>query len=326
MPRVIRNYQHQDFSHLLTPWQVHDKPKSKKQKRPPVITPEKRRRDSLMANRKMRYILSHTGKVHDRDCPLAIQIPDEDFDMCEDYPSGRYICSVCYRKALVRKGLALDQTKYIDAAIRVFHEVGATSTDLNMLFLSYSAQLYRIELDSVYLKVNEDCWIIKTAANGCMLYHNNYQVLDGFQRLMEPGFHPQTDRVIPFRDALITMCQYAWERHIRAMEAKRKAQCRKALRQRLSSVRGHLVTAKRSVLFRYFLLAIPANYPEQLPCRTIKREVHQFGDLCLCRVPKWKSDIIDTIENSIKTYCVENECLDYEQLCTQSFSDAKQSV
>ena len=69
MPRVSRNYQHQDFSHLLTPQQVHDKPKTKKQKQLPVITPEKRRRDSLMANRNMRYVLSHTGQIHDRDCP-----------------------------------------------------------------------------------------------------------------------------------------------------------------------------------------------------------------------------------------------------------------
>lgn len=116
-----------------------------------------------MANRKMRYVLSHTGKIHDRDCPHAVQIPDEAFDMCEDYPNGRYVCFVCYRKALVRRGLALDQTKYIDAAMQVFHEVGATNSDLNMLFLKYNAQIYHVEADSVYLKVNEDCWIVETA-------------------------------------------------------------------------------------------------------------------------------------------------------------------
>lgn len=146
------------------------------------------------------------------------------------------------------------------------------------------------------------------------------------QRLMESGFHPQADRVITFRNALITMCQYTWEGHIQAMEAKRKVQRQEALRQRLSSLSGHQMTTKLSVFFRYFLLAVPANYPEQLPFRTIKKEVHQFGDLCLCRVLKWKSDTIDAIENSIKTYCVENECLDYEQLCTQSFSDAKEGI
>lgn len=149
MPRVNRNYQHQDFSHLLIPQQVHDNPTPQKQKRSPVITPEKRRRDSLMTNRNMRYVLSHTGKIHDRDCPHAVQIPDDAFDMCEDYPNGRFVCFVCYRKALVCRGLALDQTKYIDAAMRVFQEVGATNSDLNMLFLKYDAQIYRIETDSV---------------------------------------------------------------------------------------------------------------------------------------------------------------------------------
>lgn len=326
MPRVSRNYQHQDFSHLLTPQQVHDKPKPKKQKQPPVITPEKRHRDSLMASRKMRYVLSHTGKIHDRDCPYVAQIPDEAFDMCEDYPNGRYVCFVCYRKALVRRGLALDQTKYIDAAMRVFHEVGATNSDLNMLFLEHNAQIYRIEANSVYLKVNEDCWIVETATNRCRLYHNNYQLLDDCQRLMEADFHLQVDRVIAFRNALITMCQYTWEGHIQAMEAKRKAHRQEALRQRLSSIRGHQVTSKLSVFFRYFLLAVPANYPEQLPLRTVKREVHQFGNLCLCRVPKWKSDTIDAIENSIKTYCVENERLDYEQFCMQTFSATKEVI
>ena len=320
MPRVSRNYQHQDFSHLLAPQQVQNKPKSKKHKQPPVITPEKRRRDSLMSNRKMRYVLPHTGKIHDRDCPHVAQIPDEDFSMCEDYPNGRYVCFVCYRKALVRKGLALDQTKYIDAAMRVFQEVGATNSDLNALFLKNNAQIYRVETDCVYLKVHEDCWIIQIAENGCMLYHNNYRQIDEAQRLMEADFHLQVDKPIAFRNALVTMCQYTWDGHVQAMAAKQKAHRQDALRKRLASISSYRITDKRSLFFCYFLLAVPQNYSEQIPCRIIKRETHQSCSLYLCRIPKWKSAHIPVIEDSIKAYCIENERLDYEQFCLQVFT------
>lgn len=320
MPRVSRNYQHQDLSHLLTPQQVPEKPKPKKKKRPPIITPEKRRRDSLMSNRKMRYVLSHTGKIHDRDCPHVAQIPDEAFDMCEEYPNGRYVCFVCYRKALVRRGLALDLTKYIDAAMRVFREVGATNSDLNALFLKNNVQIYRVETDCVYLKVNEDCWIVQIAEDGCMLYHNNYRQIDESQRLMEADFHLQVDKPIAFRNALVTMCQYTWDGHVQTMEAKQKAYRQAALRKQLASVCNYRKVDRPSLFFRYFHIAIPQAYSEVLPCRVVKRNTCDSCDLLLCRLPRWKAKDIPSIAESIKAYCIENECHDYEQFCLQVFS------
>lgn len=319
MPRVSRHYQHQDLSHLLTPQQVSPKATGKKSKSPPVITPEKRRRDSLMANRQMRYVLSNTGRIHDRDCPHVAQIPDEGFSMCEDYPNGRYACFVCYRKALIRKGLVLDQTKYIDAAMRVFQKAGATNSDLNALFLQHNARLYRVETDSVYLKVNEDCWIVQTAENGCLLYHNNYQQLEGFQRLIENDFHLQVDKAISFRNAMITMCQYTWEGHIQALEAKYRAQRQDALRKRLDAVKCYQITNKKSLIYHYFLLGVPENYPERLPVRIMKKESNQSCAVYLCRMPKWKLSKLSAVEKEIKAYCVENECTDYERFCEKMF-------
>lgn len=226
MSRTSQNYQHQDFLHLPTPQQkMPEELTVQKSKQASTITPEKRRRDSLMSDRKLRYVLYYEDEVHDRDCPEVAYIPDDVFFMCEDYPSDRRICPTCYRKAMVRMGLHLDLTKYIDVAMRVFQKVGAANSDLNTLFFQHHAQIYRVEADSVYLKVDEDRWIIQIAPKGCMLYHNNYRKQDHFQRIIEPDFHLQIDSPISFRTAVATVCQYTWEGHIQATEIESNPCC-----------------------------------------------------------------------------------------------------
>lgn len=328
MPQVSRNYQHQDFSHLLTT-QMSVKPKSRKTKQPPVISPAKRHRDSLMSNRNMRYVISHTGRIHDRDCSHVAQIPDEAFSMCEDYPNGRYVCFACYRKALVRKGLDLDLTKYIDAAIRVFNRVDATNSELNALFITHKARIYRVEADCVYLLVNEDKWIIQIADNGCMLYHNNYQLIGATQRWMEDGFHLQVDHPITFHNACVTMCQYSWENHMRLIEAKQKALRQNALRQKLATVCNYLPIKKFSLFFRYFQIADAAQFlhRQKLPLRVVRSEA-QADDcaLLLCRVPRRKAHMLPLIAQQIKEHCVAQECTKYADFCLQQLPQQKEVI
>lgn len=326
MPQVNHQHPQQAFPYPLPPQKSSRTVTKKQRKSPPVVTPEKRRRDSLMANRKMRYVLSNTGKIHDRDCPHVKQIPDAGFSMCEDYPNGRYVCFVCYRKALVRRGLALDLTKYIDAAIRFFHKVGATSSHLNLLFLQHDAQIYRIEADSVYLKVNEDRWCIQIAENGCLLYHNNYQLLEGNQRWLESDFHLQVPKAISFQNAVVTMCQYTWSGHIQIMEARQKALRQDNLRKQLSDIPCYQPVNRRSLLFRYFLLAVPMNCTLKLPCHVAKKELYPSGSIYLCRLPKWKASSISVIAQTIQEYCIEKEHFNYVQFCLQTLSDTEKSM
>ena len=320
MPRVCRNYQHQDFSHLLTPQQEADVPVAEVQQSQ-VITPGKRRRDSLISNRKLRYILSPTGIIHDRDCPQTAQIPDDAFTMCEDFSNDKSICPLCYRKALVRKGLELDLRKRIDTVLWTLHHAGATDSNLHSLFITHNARIYQFEPKHIYLKINEDCWILRLVKRGCLLYHNNYLYLGGSQRLIETGFHLQSSKTLSFQNALATMCHYSWEQHAQAIDAKQKAQRQMVLGKRLVKVRNYRLVDQRSILFRYFQIAVPKGMPVTLPCRILKRGTYNSCELLLCRIPRWKARNIPTIADTVKMYCTKEERYDYRDFCLQRFSD-----
>lgn len=320
MPRVLRSYQHQDFSRLIVQPQKPKKTTTEHQSILSVVTPEKRRRDSLMSNRKLRFVLSENGQVHDRDCPHAARIPDEDFSMCEDFPQGSTMCFACHRKTLIRKGLDLDLTKYLDAAVWFFQKVGAKAVDLEALFIKHNARIYRIEIGCLYLKVNSDCWFLELAdSKSCWLYHNNYCLLNNGQRIMEAGFHLQVDKPIPFYNAMVTMCRYTWIPHVQITAEEGKAQRQAEMRQRLATIPGYRLTPKRSLLFRYFQIAVPADYPEALPFRILKKGSYNDCNMFLCRVPFWKKKRISVAADDVKSYCAEHEKLYYEQLCLQSF-------
>ena len=84
MLRVSHNYVHKDFSYLLNmPCVAAPAATASATAAKVTVSPAKRRRDSLLSNRNMKYIISKAGdECHDRDCPSAVSIPDELFDMC----------------------------------------------------------------------------------------------------------------------------------------------------------------------------------------------------------------------------------------------------
>lgn len=321
MPRVLRSYQHQDLSYLIIQPQKPEKPMPKHQSISSVVTPEKRRRDSLMSNRKLRYVLSDNGTIHDRDCPHVAQIPDEAFSMCENFPSNQDFCSACYRTALIRKGLDPDLSKYLDAALWFFGKTSVSKADLETLFIEHNARIYRMEVGRIFLKIHEDCWFLEISNNyTCWLYHNNYCLLNNGQRIMEAGFHLQVDKPIPFHNAMVTMCRYTWIGHVQITATEGRDQRQSEMRQRLATVPGYRLTPKHSLLFRYFQIAVPSDYPEALPFRILKKGSYDSCYLLLCRTPFWNKKRIAAIADSVRDYCIEHEQLCYEQLCLRIFS------
>ena len=70
------------------------------------VSPEKRRRDSLMSNRAMRHAYPSVEKrIHDCDCAEISKIPDAEFEMLTEYRTDLKRCWLCGRRAIVRASI-----------------------------------------------------------------------------------------------------------------------------------------------------------------------------------------------------------------------------
>lgn len=333
MAKVSRNYQHQDFSDLLkelntqniekasTPGKQSSGAASKQ-----TVSAARRHRSSLMDNRNMKFIISKsTGLAHDRDCPIAASIPDEDFDMLPDFPVPPVFCTKCYRKALIRKSLDPGDGKRIEAYMNIFRILKVRTVDLQKLTLNYHAKLYDVALDRVYLKVNEDKWYLQPHEDGCLLYHNSYINLENDRRLIVDSFHLQHEKPISFRTAMMEMGQYTWENHVRHKKAKQKAEAKAALLEKLSTTRTYAQLPRRSLFFTYYHYADSATYAKHIAKKQNFRYkiimVSRYPNTncidVICRIPRWKKRKFQNILNQIKDCCVDGQQYDFADFCRE---------
>ena len=319
MPRVCRHYQHEDFSYLLTPQPDSASPEIQQPKPAPVVSPEKRRRDSLMSRRSMRYAIDPSGVIHDRDCPHVADIPDKDFSMCEDFPNGKSVCFTCYRKALIRKGLDLNLTRHMPMVLNVFSRMKANNHDLTLLFIEHNAFIYKIEPDCVYLKVREDRWMVQVSEYGCILYHNNYRKISETQRVMEDDFHLQTITPVMFQAAVSIMGRYVWNKHVQFEEKTKRPQRQISLKKQLEHVCCYRLLGRPSILFQYFQMAVPKDFSDKLPCKIIEAETYGVCQLLLCRVFRWNAKDIPAMASTIQTRCLNAEDFNYINFCKRMF-------
>ena len=143
------------------------------------ISPEKRRRDSLMSNRAMRYAYSSVEKrLHDRDCAEVSKIPDTEFEMLTEYRTDLKRCWLCGRRAIVRAGISCDDAKHMDAYMDLLRRFGAMTGELYALIIVSHAQLFDVKQDRVCIRCGEDKWMLCGDQAELSLYHNNYEVLE----------------------------------------------------------------------------------------------------------------------------------------------------
>lgn len=332
MPKVSRNYQHQDFSQLLTELKTADTNTKKSTVEVPSarssaknVSAAQRRRASLLDNRNMKFIYSKsTGKAHDRDCPLAACIEDDDFAMLPNFPKPVHFCHQCYRKALIREALAPGNRKWIDLCVHIFQTMNATTYDLQKLVLDHHGQLYKVEQDRVYLQVNEDRWYLQPCEKGCLLYHNNYTHLENDQRLIAGTFHLQYKNVISFRTAVKEMVQYTWKDHLLHKKEKAKAE----LQRKLAVIQNYEKLPRKSLLFAYYRYADGANYIADIAKN--KKVPHKIlmltrypNTTCtdvICRVPRWKQIEFLGLLEQIKDCCVQACQYDYAAFCQKKIA------
>ena len=237
MPKVLRNYQREDFSALLNELKssVDDDimPANLQEKReteniPCVISKkeqQRRLRASYMANRRLRYVRNKlTGMVHDKACPLVKHIPYADFEMLEDLTSAASICPKCRRAAFLRRGIGEEEGK-IHAYVNFCTRCAISTGSLYYLMVRHNAHLHLDDVNTLTIKVNEDTWQLCLTESGVLcLKHNNYLVLEDGTRYIYKDFHIQKlfDKKIPRSDAakfaLTILCNYSWEEHLKLRE------------------------------------------------------------------------------------------------------------
>ena len=208
-PKVARNYQREDFSELAcTDAEFRKRTKvgkaaarAEKAVQTARVSPEKRRRDSLMSNRAMRHAYSSVEKrIHDRDCAEVSKIPDAEFEMLTEYRTDLKRCWLCGRRAIVRAGISCDDAQHMDAYMDLLRRFGAMTGELYALIVVNHAQLLGVKQDSVCIRCGEDTWMLCGDQAELSLYHNNYEVLENYERLLKLTFHLQQTRTQPLPD------------------------------------------------------------------------------------------------------------------------------
>ena len=263
MSRVLRNYQHVDYTSLL--YELNRKAKNEqavieiqasrkmqgnKQNEIPLA-----KRDSLMGNLRMRYVYSvQKAVLRDRECSHVAEIEDENFQMLEDFPNNMRCCQRCYRRVLIRAGLQQNDTKWVYSYLYVLDLFGATNRDIYRLVIENGAQLCEVGNQMIYLKVRDDCWQICKEESGLCLYHNNYEVTEEYERIFNHGFHLQqkgTGEKDFFAFTTIA-CNYSWPAHVKRLKAQalelRKQQCR----VQLARVNNFVRMKRFSLLYEYY--------------------------------------------------------------------------
>ena len=238
------------------------------------ISPEKRRRDSLMSDRAMRYAYSSVEKrLHDRDCAEVSKIPDTEFEMLTEYRTDLKRCWLCGRRAIVRAGISCDDAKQMDAYIDLLRRFGAMIGELYALIIVNHAQLFDVRQDSVCIRCGEDTWMLCGDQTELSLYHNNYEVLENYERLLKPTFHLQQTSTQPhaFRFLMNPMLHYSWPEHVERFKAEALVQKQEALRARFQQV-SNVVRQKRWSLLDFYYTAI--DYEDKLCMCCAENKVH----------------------------------------------------
>lgn len=236
LPKTLRKYEREDFSYLLDELragsgnesnilQTDSIEESLKENKDNTITLEemqRRRRASLFDNRKNKYVIDkRKGIIHDRDCELVKDIPDNAFDMSSVLDEEKTICTNCRMNAYIRCGIG-DDGKRIGVYHHFLTKVNASVNIIRTLTVENQGKLFMENPDIMRIKVREDSWLVKLHSNGKVtLYHNNYTVLPDDTRFFYEGYHKQIiGAKNNFFNALKIIYGYSWEEHLRAREEK----------------------------------------------------------------------------------------------------------
>ena len=128
-------------------------------------------RERMLEDPNMRYVLVKDSILaHDKLCPEAAALPDDQITVTESFPQDRWFCDRCYFRALIRSGLERGQEEHLETYYEAFRALQAEGGPLGKLIRGCKAQLYDAEADRVFLKMGEERWLIAAEQLQCQLY------------------------------------------------------------------------------------------------------------------------------------------------------------
>lgn len=169
-------------------------------------------RQRIMSDEKVKYLYSRNGgMLHDKSCPGARDIPDEELCRAEGYPTNISQCPLCAMKAYVRLG-ARDFYNF-PLYEKHFERMRFTPRQLRRMYVN---DRMRTSASNNGLTIwgKEDSWRLEYRDNGnaMRLMHNNYRPLPDGTRIFTKGYHLQA-KLVTAKHALNVISEYTYEGH-----------------------------------------------------------------------------------------------------------------
>jgi len=297
------------------------------------VSSERRKRDRLMGNRKMLYAYdSELNILHDRDCIFVKSIKDRNFRMTSAFSSDFSFCPKCFRRALVRTAIS-DDWKHLDAYLHILKLLRASNYDLHTLIIENNARFYDAAPDHICIKVHDDSWLLRPDEEAPRLFHNNYPVIGNYERLFQPGFHPQYVGGRPcFHQFAEVIRTYSWEKHVERLKAQELAARKHQVRNELAAVCNYIRLPVFSLFFLHYRF-LDCNSKAKSLCR--KRGIgikYLFSitdadpdfRISACRIPRWKRKAFQSAMDDLKEYSVRTCRFDYGSRCNALFPQSGQ--
>lgn len=279
------------------------------------VSPERRRRSSLMDNRKMRYAVSTvTLEAHDRECPDIQNIPDAFFDMQSAFPQNRWFCEKCYFRALIRNGILQHEMKLTDRYCAIFQKFHADNRDLRRLMLNDDTKLLSFGADYVELSAGGEQWRIYSNNDTCQLYRL-VENTPGQARMYRQDWNGEFGK-IAFR-----ITDYA-----KARERNRRLYQQKVLRKQLDDCINIKQLRKFSLFHAFYIYAdcigrYKALFWEHGFTMQIK-EILEYPDsgcaIVICRIRKKYRKKLFAAMKEMKEKSIAIGCTEYADFCIQN--------
>lgn len=152
---------------------------------------ESEERHRIMSDQKIKYLCSkYLNIIHDKHCPCAKEIRDEDLEWFEEYRSDLQPCPECMIQAYI--AISAKDPKEIDQYCQFFEKAGMTDKQIRNIYVENRMKT-RINPDAMTVWHKEDTWRIKILPKKghVQLYHNNYIIRKKGYREFTQGFHIQ---------------------------------------------------------------------------------------------------------------------------------------
>lgn len=169
-----------------------------------------------MSDETIKYLYAKSGgDLHDKSCPKARNIPDEELCTSKEYLSNLPQCPHCKIKAYVRAGAK--DFYHFPLYERLFQQMKFNTALLRRMYIQEKMKTSASN-NGLTIWGKEDSWRMEflEGSDTTRLMHNNYHPLPDGTRVFTQGYHVQAEWATP-QYALTIIAGYTYEGHKAAM-------------------------------------------------------------------------------------------------------------